>query len=349
LILNADDSIARQFIEQAIVARAVQVLPDTRQTDRTSAEAWADLQIGALAAVPLWGHDVVQGGLAMGWLAPRPFDHATVQLLAAIGQQIGVALERAALYEVAQRRAVEIERSYARLVQSEKLAATGRLAMSLAHEINNPLQAIQNCLHLVLELPLPEDRKLEYLRMAREEVERLSILVQSMLDFYRPARGGPLLANVRAVLDRVLALADQKLRTSQIETVLDAPADTLLVQAAPDQLGQVFLNLIMNAAEAMEQGGTLRIETTLSQSFVEIRFRDTGAGIPPEVLAHIFEPFYTTKDEGTGLGLAISYTIIERQGGTMQVDSEVGRGTQFTVRLPQAEPPTDESAPAEQI
>ena len=107
---------------------------------------------------------------------------------------------------------IEIERSYAQLVQSEKLAATGRLAMSLAHEINNPLQAIQNCLHLVLEFPLPEDRKTEYLKMAREEVERLSILVQSMLDFYRPARGGQPIANVRAVLDRVLALADQKLR-----------------------------------------------------------------------------------------------------------------------------------------
>jgi two-component system NtrC family sensor kinase len=348
LVLNADTSIARQFIDQAIAARAVQVLPDSSQTDRSSAQAWADLHVGALAAIPLWGHDVVQGGLAIGWRKPRPFDHATVQLLAAIGQQIGVALERAALYEVAQRRAVEIERSYAQLVQSEKLAATGRLAMSLAHEINNPLQAIQNCLHLVLELPLPEDRKLEYLRMAREEVERLSILVQSMLDFYRPSRGGPLLANVRAVLDRVLALADQKLRTSQIETALDAPAETLLVQAPPDQLGQVFLNLIMNAAEAMEHGGTLHIEIKVNQSLVEIRFRDTGAGIAPEILAHIFEPFYTTKDEGTGLGLAISYTIIERQGGTLQVESKVGRGTQFTVCLPQAEPPADEAASADQ-
>ena len=102
--------------------------------------------------------------------------------------------------------------------------------------------------------------------MAREEVERLSILVQSMLDFYRPARGGQLIANVRAVLDRVLALADQKLRTSQIETILHCPAEPLLVQSPPDQLGQVFLNLIMNAAEAMEQGGTLRIDAETRSS-----------------------------------------------------------------------------------
>ena len=115
---------------------------------------------------------------------------------------------------------MEIERSYAQLVQSEKLAATGRLAMSLAHEINNPLQAIQNCLHLVLEFPLEAERQTGYLKMAREEVERLSILVQSMLDFYRPPRSGRPTANVRAVLDRVLALAEQKLRSHQIETVV---------------------------------------------------------------------------------------------------------------------------------
>jgi PAS domain S-box-containing protein len=348
LVLNTANSIAQEFIEQAIATRAVQVLPDTRRLEQSSAAAWAAIQVGALAAVPLWGHDVVQGGLAIGWRAPRPFDNATVQLLAAIGQQIGVALERAALYEVAQRRAMEIERSYAQLVQSEKLAATGRLAMSLAHEINNPLQAIQNCLHLVLEFPLPEDRKTDYLRMAREEVERLSILVQSMLDFYRPARGGQLMADVRAVLDRVLALADQKLRTSQIETILNCPAEPLLVQSPPDQLGQVFLNLIMNAAEAMEQGGSLRIDAQISKPMIEVRFRDTGAGMSPEVLAHIFEPFYTTKDEGTGLGLAISYTIIERQGGVLQVESKVGCGTQFTVCLPQAEPPADEVVPEDQ-
>ena len=329
-------------VEHAIVTRAVYVLPNAVQLDRDTAAAWAAAQIGACAAVPLWGHDVVQGGLAIAWRQPRPFDQATVQLLAAIGQQIGVALERAALFEVAQRRAQEIERSYAQLVQSEKLAATGRLALSLAHEINNPLQAIQNCLHLVLEFPLPEARRSDYLKMAREEVERLSILVQSMLDFYRPARGGQPTANVRVVLERGLALADQKLRSNRVETILDCPAESLLVQLPADQLSQVCLNLIMNAAEAMDRGGTLRIEAEPIEQMVEIRFYDTGAGMPPEVLTHIFEPFYTTKEEGTGLGLAISYTLIERQGGTLQVKSEVGRGTLFTIRLPRAEEPADD-------
>ena len=200
----------------------------------------------------------MQGLLQMAWRSAREFTPETAPLLAAIGQQIGVALERAHLYEVAQHRAQEIERSHLQLVQSEKLAATGRLTMSLAHEINNPLQAIQNCLHLVLEFPLDDDRRTYYLKMAREEVERLSILVQSMLDFYRPARNEQTTADVNAVIDRVLALAEQKLRSNNIEFHVAYAAPTQTAQIAPDQLGQVCLNLIMNAAEAMDGGGQLQ-------------------------------------------------------------------------------------------
>lgn len=341
--------VAQRFVDRAIQLRAVQALPDTRQLDRVEAADWEAIHVQAFAAVPLWGHDVVQGGLAMAWRQSRQFDHAALQLLAAVGQQIGVAVERAALYEVAQRRAVEIERSYAQLVQSEKLAATGRLALSLAHEINNPLQAIQNCLHLVLEFPLDAERQTSYLKMAREEVERLSILVQSMLDFYRPPRSGQPTADVRAVLERVLALSEQKLRSSQIDTVLTGVSDTLFVQAAADQLGQVFLNLIMNAAEAMETGGTLRIDIAPQSDMIVMRFQDTGPGIAPEVLEHIFEPFYTTKDEGTGLGLAISYTLIEQQDGSLEVESVIGQGSVFTVRLPRADHQVNDSEPESEM
>ena len=117
---------------------------------------------------------------------------------------------------------------------------------------------------------------------------------------------------------------------------MSCTVDTLLVQAPADQLGQVFLNLIMNAAEAMEDGGTLRITAAPDDDMIVIQFRDTGQGIVPEILAHIFEPFYTTKAEGTGLGLAISYTLVEQQDGVLEVESEVGQGSIFTVRLPSA-------------
>lgn len=315
---------AQQLLREAMAAHAVRVWPQT------------GIDPAALAVVPLWGHDHIQGELQLAWRQPRPYLNSLVSLLEAIGQQIGVAIERAHLYEVAQRRAVEIERSHRQLVQSEKLAATGRLAMSLAHEINNPLQAIQNCLHLVLEFELEEDRRRYYLDMAREEVERLSVLVQSMLDFYRPARSEQPTADVQTVIERVLALADQKLRNNQIELALDFPPDRAVAQIAPDQLGQVCLNLIMNSIEAMEDGGRLSIAAHANGEWIEAVFADNGPGIPAADLPHIFEPFYTTKSEGTGLGLAISFTIIERHGGTLQVASQPGAGATFTLRLPKA-------------
>ncbi len=326
-------AVARQFARQAIEAGAVQLLPDTSELAPHAATPWQAAQIGAFAVIPLWSHDQVQGALTLAWQQARRFEREAAQLFAAIGQQIGVAIERATLYEISQRRAREIERSYTQLVQSEKLAATGRLAMSLAHEINNPLQAIQNCLHLVLEFALDDERKTTYLKMAREEVERLSILAQSMLDFYRPSRSELPTAHVQTVTERVLALVEQKLRLSRVEVTLDFPPEPLVAQIAPDQLGQVCLNLLMNAAEAMEHGGHLHISATASDETIEMHFTDNGPGIAPDVLEHIFEPFYTTKNEGTGLGLAISYTILERQGGLLQVTSTADRGTRFIVRL----------------
>lgn len=319
---------AQRFVREALSQRAVKVRSHTAE--------WRAAHIGAFAAVPLWGHDHIQGVMQLAWREPRPYLSSLVSLLEAIGQQIGVAIERAHLYEVAQHRAVEIERSHRQLVQSEKLAATGRLAMSLAHEINNPLQAIQNCLHLVLEFPLEEDRRRYYLGMAREEVERLSMLVQSMLDFYRPSRSEQPTADVQAVIERVLALADQKMRNNQVELTVSFPPDRVMAQIAPDQLGQVCLNLIMNAVEAMDNGGRLDITTRANHDWIETVFADNGPGIPAADLPHIFEPFYTTKNEGTGLGLAISFTIIERHGGTLQAASEPGRGATFTLRLPKA-------------
>jgi two-component system NtrC family sensor kinase len=330
----AHPAVVARFIRATLDARGVKVLSDTTVLAPREAARWRAAHIGAIVAAPLWGHDRVQGVLHLIWQQPHAFDDATAPLLAAIGQQIGVAIERAHLYEVAQHRAQEIERSHKQLVQSEKLAATGRLAMSLAHEINNPLQAIQNCLHLVLEFSLDDERKAYYLSMAREEVERLSVLVQSMLDFYRPGRSEQPIADVQNVIERVLTLSEQKLRNNRIEVKLDFAPTTMMAQIAPDQLGQVCLNLIMNAADAMSDGGALWIEAKPIDGWIETRIVDNGPGIASTDLPHIFEPFYTTKTEGTGLGLAISYSIIERSGGTLQVESELGQGAAFTIRLP---------------
>jgi signal transduction histidine kinase len=240
----------------------------------------------------------------------------------------------------ARQRAIELEKSQAQLIQVEKLAAMGRLAASIAHELNNPLQAIQNCLHLVLRRPLPQAKQHQYLEMAQEEVDRLIGIVQGMLDFYRPSKGQRALVEVNTIVENVLALAAKQLQHGQVTVHQHLTPDLPLLETVSDQLKQVFLNIVINAVEAMPDGGDLYVNTRLTPGgrWVTISFTDTGTGLSPEEQTNIFEPFYTTKTKGTGLGLAVSYGIIERHGGSIEVQSEPGRGSCFTVKLPVSQP-----------
>jgi signal transduction histidine kinase len=240
----------------------------------------------------------------------------------------------------ARQRAIELEQSQAQLIQVEKLAAMGRLAASIAHELNNPLQAIQNCLHLVLRRSLSEPKRQQYLAMAQEEVERLIGIVQGMLEFYRPSKGQPAPVQVNTIVENVLALAAKQLQHGHVTVHLHLTPDLPPLEAVSDQLKQVFLNVVINAVEAMPDGGDLYINTGLTPDGrgVTISFADTGVGLSPEEQANIFEPFYTTKTKGTGLGLSVSYGIVERHGGNIEVQSEPGQGSLFTVKLPVGQP-----------
>ncbi len=255
----------------------------------------------------------------------------------------------------------ERQRIAQQLLQTEKLAAVGRLSASIAHEINNPLQAIHNSLHLLNNRPLSEEKRQLYLTMAQEEVDRLITIVQRMLDFYRPARDGVGMrpTDLHELLDSVLALINKQLQTCHIRVVRDWASALPRVLAIGNHLKQVFLNLILNAIESMPEGGVLTIRTTMvdqldttgyhsldivsitgsaghrvSDPSVIVEIRDTGQGIPPDILPKIFEPFYTTRSTGTGLGLAISYSIVEQHQGELAVSSVLGQGTTFRLRFP---------------
>jgi two-component system NtrC family sensor kinase len=260
-------------------------------------------------------------------------DHELLQAMAA---SVAVAVENADLYSELADFAEELERSQAQLVQAEKMAATGRLAASIAHEINNPLQAIHNSLHLSLHQDLAEEKRLQYTGMAQAEAQRLIEIVQRMLDFYRPSRGGTEPTDINNIVENVLALAQKRLEHGHISIETHLSSDLPPVPTVADQITQVFLNIIINAIEAMPLGGRLRLETVLTDDgkWVLIRFHDTGTGMSPEEIANLFEPFYTTKTDGTGLGLAISYGIVERHAGLINVSSQAGTGTTFTVKLP---------------
>nr|HID12294.1 response regulator [Anaerolineae bacterium] len=290
----------------------------------------------AILCVPLTIRDRVIGAIEVINKLDGAFTEQDLELLQAMAASVAVAVDNANLYSELADFAKELERSQAQLVQAEKMAAIGRLAASIAHEINNPLQAIHNSLHLSLREGLGDDKRLRYLGLAQAEVQRLIEIVQRMLDFYRPSRGGVVPTDVNGIVENVLALTHKRLQHGGVRVHTHLIPDLPFVSVVPDQITQVFLNIVINAIEAMPSGGDLRLETLLSEDgeWVLVCFHDTGPGMSPEQIANLFEPFYTTKPTGTGLGLAISYGIIERHGGVIEVSSRLGQGTTFVVKLP---------------
>lgn len=293
-------------------------------------------QTRAVLCVPLRVREQVIGALALTDEMDGSFTDTDRDLLQTLAGSVAVAVENAQLYAEVNDYARALERSQAQLIQAEKMAAIGRLAASIAHEINNPLQAIHNTIHLAMTDRLPPEKRAEYLEMAQKEAERLIEIVQRMLEFYRPSKGGIVQTDVNHLLRNALVIADQRLRHGHIRVSARFAESLPPILGVPDQLTQVFLNIVINAMEAMPEGGSLRVGTMLTEDrrWVLIAFQDSGPGLTAEQIAHLFEPFYTTKPSGTGLGLAISYGIVERHGGTIEVSSQPGQGATFIVRLP---------------
>ncbi len=222
------------------------------------------------------------------------------------------------------------------LLQRERLAAMGQLAATLAHEINNPLQSVIGCLDLAKE-GLAKGRDIaRYLQVAHEEVQRLRRIVGQMRELYRPEWGDRQPTDLNRLLEEVFALLDQPCRANGIALTWELATGLPLVSVVPDRIKQVFLNLLLNAIEAMPAGGQLSVRTVRTDrpDGIRVEFRDTGLGIAPEALPRLFEPFYTTKPKGSGLGLFISYRIVKEHGGTIAVNSQPGGGSTFAVWLP---------------
>jgi two-component system NtrC family sensor kinase len=223
-----------------------------------------------------------------------------------------------------------------RVAQSERLASLGMLAAGVAHEINNPLGGILSLTALALEDMPERDPARENLEEVIRQSERCKEIVRGLLAFSRQQEAGSERVDVRQVLNETLALVSKQAFFFNIELVNKCRHDQLTVIADHSQLQQVFMNIIMNAVQAMGERGTLTVETRESESFVETRISDTGKGIPPEDIDRIFDPFYSTKadGEGTGLGLSIAYGIVAKYRGNISVESEMGKGTTFIIRLP---------------
>lgn len=252
------------------------------------------------------------------------FGPEEVQLLAGLATQVSIALENS--------------RAYQRLKERDRLAALGEMAAGLAHEIRNPLGAIKASAQLLVENASQGDA--EFLEIIVEETDRLNRVVGSFLDYARPARGNPAPCDVRAAVERTLQLVGPECQKAGTKLVVEQEPVLPPVRIDVEQLRQVLLNLVQNALQALDGGGEIHVGSTSVERgrgetpWVEVRVRDTGPGIPPEVLANLFVPFVTTKDRGTGLGLAISQRIVAAAGGRILVRTREGEGTTFVVRLP---------------
>lgn len=308
--------------------------------------AIADLERARVAVlIPLITESRLAAVLCVGEkLSGEIYETDEIELLETLLKEAGIALQNARLYADLERQIDELRRTQDQLTQSAKLAAIGELAAGIAHEVNNPLTIIIGHAHLLSRRAdaAPVHPAIEAIEA---QAQRAANMVRGMLDFSRRRPRNVQNVSLRDVIERALALVSDKLHGQGIETVKMLDESDPAVPGDRDELTQVFINLIGNAADAMPRGGRLLLSTEVRRqddiTYVSVQVADTGTGIAAEHCDQIFESFFTTKPEGkgTGLGLTITRDIVKNHEGTIQVDSAVGKGTTMIVNLPLARPP----------
>jgi signal transduction histidine kinase len=323
--------------------QARQAAGDDKEVETLDAVGQALGEMSASVCIPISGDEELLGLLCLRDERLREaYSSDELDLFRQLAAQMGICIENSHVYE--------------RMKERDRLAALGEMAAGLAHEIRNPLGAIKGAAQFLLPSegrppePTPGTEG-EFLGIIVEEVNRLNRVVSQFLDYARPYRGEPAPLDLNDVVRKTNQLLEREIKEAadrpgarsgarvDVQVVL---ADALpRVRADSEQLRQVFLNLGLNAIQAMPDGGRLTISTSQRKGrrgtpagMLEVRFRDTGTGIAPEKLKKLFIPFFTTKERGTGLGLPISQRIVQNHGGSIEVRSQVGKGTTFTVLLP---------------
>ncbi len=228
----------------------------------------------------------------------------------------------------------EIKKMEEQIIHSEKLASIGRLAAGIAHEIGNPLTSIFSFVQILREMEDGDEFKRESLETISFHINRISGILKQLSGFTKMPVGESKQCSINNTIDTALNLIQYDKKAKNITIVKMLSPDLPEIVTDANQLSQVFVNLILNAIDAMPDGGTLSVTSFIRDSMIAIQFQDTGSGIRKEDIGKIFDPFYTTKEKGTGLGLAVSYNIIKKMNGLLTVESEAGKGTTFTILLP---------------
>jgi signal transduction histidine kinase len=275
------------------------------------------------------------GFLALGpKRSGQPYSADDLHAFSTLANEAAVALENATSYEALLKANEQLQAASQRLLRQERLVAAGQFAAGMAHEIKNPLSAIKTFAQFLPEKYADPAFRDKFFRIVQEEIDRINDIVKELSDFARPSP--PQLRPVRlsGLVEDTMALLSNQCLNQGVELRHSGNEDGLSIDADPQQMKQVLLNLCLNSLEAMTGGGRLELATVAEAGYLVLRVKDTGPGVSPDCLAHVWDPFFTTKERGMGLGLAIVKGIVERHGGTIRLTSEPRRGTLVEVYLP---------------
>jgi signal transduction histidine kinase len=335
------------LLGKTVLTREARIVDNLLRLDEPYGECMLEEGIKTTVYVPLVLKGEPVGVMCVCSHEPFAFSEDYVDFFEAIGNQIGMAVHNAVLYEETNRTYRELKEVQEQVIRSEKLASLGKLSATIAHEINNPIAAVLTYTKLMMKLVsrgrFSQDRIDDisrYLKTMSSEMTRCGDIVKNLLAFSRQARTEVKAQDIDPIIRRTLDLLSHDLALKEIQLIVNIAPDLAQVKCDFRQIQQALLNLISNASEAMENGGTLTVSAAPAEKsgFMEISIADTGCGISKEDQKSIFEPFFTTKAEGKGVGLGLSvvYGIISNHMGFIEVESETGKGATFRILLPVA-------------
>ena len=338
-IMTKQDPVIEWLSEhhEPIVKEELEMARDGAAKDQTAANMG---QLDAEISLPIVSKEKIIGVLNLGHKEGKEiYSNEDLELLSTLANQAAIAIENAGLYE-------NLKQSQSTLRRADRLSSLGLLTAGLAHEIRNPLVAIRTFTQLLPERYNDAEFREGFQGLALKEVDRICGLINDLLSFARPSRPNIAEENMNDVVDGIARILETEAKEKGVEIARDFALNLPKVWIDREQMKQVFMNLILNAIQAMREGGSIFISTRLisrdeaghSGQFVQVEVRDTGIGIPAENLDHIFDPFFTSKDEGSGLGLSISHQIVQEHGGYVTVESKVDVGTTFFINLPTGKP-----------
>jgi len=343
LPLDPEDSV----VGRSIFEKQPFIVPDASTDPRVNPILKEKFNLHSLLVIPLMAKEKALGAIAADFVDPnKNITKEALESVMVFAQQAGLAIHNAFMYqelktfsqqmeEKIQKTTADLRKTEAQLIRSEKLAALGQLAAGIAHEIRNPLTSINILIHSLTKNFPSEDSHREDLNVIEEEIDRINQILDRFLRFAKPAP--PLLerTEVASIFEETLQLIRPRMEKQRVHVQKELQ-DLPMILMDREQIKQVALNLLLNAVQAMPKGGTLMLRGQNSKDgqWITISIQDSGVGVPNEDMNKLFDPFFSTKEGGIGLGLSIAHRIIDQHHGKIEVESDPGKGTLFTIWLP---------------